>query len=307
MRISDLQYLLKVVELQSISRAAEQMYITQQGLSRIINNMEKELDVTLFLRQNNSIELTSIGEEVVDHARKICEDYGAMLRDINQHQSSGLAETDYTIYATPVICITMLPRIFLSLYQQYPSIKFNVIETLPPQIADEVELGFNAIGILSIADFLYQNSKRLRDGGVCFTPGFQDKLMLSVRKDNPVSRKRSISQEELLQIPVALYNTESIMMENLLGGAASKVVVHTTNHELCRDMISKGLAAGLCSEFLNYYLPIDNTTHVPLEKTVEIQYGCIYAQGSLENPITKTISELVAGELRRCKNRQNEQ
>lgn len=304
MRISDLQYLLKVVEMQSISRAAEQMYITQQGLSRIINNLEKELDVTLFLRRNNAIELTAIGEKVVEHARTISGDYSAMLRDINQYQSSALGTAEFTIYATPVICITLLPKIFLSLYQEYPMVKFNVIETLPPEIADEVDLDGNAIGILSIADFLFRASTRLANGSVCFVPKFRDKLMLNIRQDDPRSKKSRISQEELAEIPVALHNTESNMMEHLLGEAASKVTVHTTNHELCRNMIAKGLAAGITSDLLEYYLPSDHTVQVALEKTVYIQYGCIYMPGALENPIARSIAELVDRELRWCTERQ---
>lgn len=113
-----------------------------------------------------------------------------MLRDINQYQSSSLEETDYVIYATPVICITLLPKIFLSLYQKYPMVKFNVIEMLPPKIADEVELGGNAIGILSIADFLLRETQRLKDPSVCFEPKLRDRLMLNVRQDSVLAKKR---------------------------------------------------------------------------------------------------------------------
>lgn len=306
MRISDFQYLLKVAELGSISRAAEQMYITQQGLSRIINSMEKELDVTLFFRHGNTIALTSIGEKVVAHAGEICACYSAMLRDINQYQSTAMGDSSYTIYATPVICITLLPKIFLSLYQEYPMIKFNVIEMLPPQIADEADLTDNAIGILSIADFLRRDSKRLKNQSVCFSPRFRDTLMLAVREDHPLSKKARIQQEDMASIPIALYNTERNMMEHLLGEAASKVVVHTTNHELCRNMVSKGVAAGLTSDLMDDYLPMDHTVRIPLERTVGIEYGCVYAM-PLENPITRYIVELVEQELRRCGERQREQ
>lgn len=43
MWVTNLQYLLKVAEMQSISKAPEQLYTTQQGLSQNINNLEKEL------------------------------------------------------------------------------------------------------------------------------------------------------------------------------------------------------------------------------------------------------------------------
>lgn len=61
MRIEDLQYLIHVADFGSINLAAEACYITQQGLSRIISNLEKELGVQLFYRINNRIRLTDVG------------------------------------------------------------------------------------------------------------------------------------------------------------------------------------------------------------------------------------------------------
>ena len=96
------------------------------------------------------------------------------------------------------------------------------------------------------------------------------------------------------------------MLAHLLGGAASKVAVHTVNHELCRDMVNKGMAAGLTSDFLDFYLSSDLTTPIPLEHTVEIEYGCIYSASGENNPITRTIIDLVNQELRWCRERQNQ-
>ena len=43
MRMEDLRYLIQVADIGSISLAAEACYITQQGLSRIISNLERSL------------------------------------------------------------------------------------------------------------------------------------------------------------------------------------------------------------------------------------------------------------------------
>lgn len=68
MRMEDLRYLIQVAESGSISQAAETCYITQQGLSRIISSLEKELGVALFHRSSNHIRLTDMGEIVVARA-----------------------------------------------------------------------------------------------------------------------------------------------------------------------------------------------------------------------------------------------
>ena len=47
MNTKELQYFMKVCEEQSINKAAGKLFITQQGLSRVIANLEKNLNVKL--------------------------------------------------------------------------------------------------------------------------------------------------------------------------------------------------------------------------------------------------------------------
>ena len=84
MRMEDLRYLIQVAESGSISQAAETCYITQQGLSRIISSLEKELGVALFHRSSNHIRLTDMGEIVVARARELDALYQRMLNDISR-------------------------------------------------------------------------------------------------------------------------------------------------------------------------------------------------------------------------------
>lgn len=300
MRISDLQYFLKVAELHSISKAAEQLYITQQGLSRIIGSIEKELGVILFSRGTNSIELTEIGQAVLTHAKAMVQEHLELLQTVNSYQTAELSSSEYTIYATPVICITLLPKIFLRLYRKYPNVHFNVIEMLPLMIIDKTELTENGIGVVSISDFLYRQSTRLLRDSLRYEVGFEDILMLNTFKDSPLAKKAQVSVAELAQTPIAMYNTETMMLEYLLEGENNNVVVHTTNHELCRSMVSTGLASGITSALLEYYCPSENTVMVPLERTITLTYGCVYDATCEDNPITKDIRELVREELAMC-------
>lgn len=52
---------LKVVELKSFTRAAEKLFYSQSGISRMINDLEKEWSVTLFERSRTGVRLTSDG------------------------------------------------------------------------------------------------------------------------------------------------------------------------------------------------------------------------------------------------------
>lgn len=61
MEIRKLECFLKVCETGSISGASEQLYISQQGISRIISSLEKELGTVLFIRSRQGVSLTADG------------------------------------------------------------------------------------------------------------------------------------------------------------------------------------------------------------------------------------------------------
>lgn len=71
MRLEYLNYFAAVVEYGSISKAAAAIYISPQGLSQAIQQLERELNVQLFYRQGSRLTLTKAGEEVYHTASKI--------------------------------------------------------------------------------------------------------------------------------------------------------------------------------------------------------------------------------------------
>lgn len=66
-----MEYILKTAELQSFSRAAEQLFITQPALSAIVHKEELRLEVELFDRHVKPLELTEAGQLYVEAAHKI--------------------------------------------------------------------------------------------------------------------------------------------------------------------------------------------------------------------------------------------
>ena len=70
MRIEHLQFLVEIARCRSISTAAKKLYISQTGLSAIVNSIEAELNIQIFNRTNKGTVLTPEGED----AMKIIED-----------------------------------------------------------------------------------------------------------------------------------------------------------------------------------------------------------------------------------------
>lgn len=68
----------------SFSQTAKHFYVTQSALSKHIASLEKELEAVLFLRANNGIELTRVGEVFLPEAKKIIADYSKALSCIRK-------------------------------------------------------------------------------------------------------------------------------------------------------------------------------------------------------------------------------
>ena len=299
MRIEDLRYLLRVVDTGSINQAADACYITQQGLSRIINSLEKEMGVKLFHRSSNRMALTTVGQLVVSRARELDAVYQRMLSDISRcsHQMNGTHPIDCHIYTSRLISATILPRILSVLNLQHPGIHLDVTELLPPEIADEVEYTGNCLAITSLSDVHEAQSIQLNSGNLVFEKFFQDELMLSVSEHSPLASRKSISPKELATIPLSLCGDEPRMIREILGDREEpSIALNISSYELCRQIVSSNQAAGITSALRDHYsnLPIKA---IPLDATVKISYGCIYAPSMPHPPIIQDLIKIVKNEL----------
>ena len=71
MRTEALTYFVAIAESGSFNKAAETLYISQPSLSRIIHNMEQELNMTLFGRSNHGIQLTEDGKRLYHYSKSV--------------------------------------------------------------------------------------------------------------------------------------------------------------------------------------------------------------------------------------------
>lgn len=82
MNLKEQQYVCALARCQSLSRAAEELFISPSALSVYISNLEKYLGVRLFERtgRGKAFVLTSIGEEYVVRAEKMLGAEGRIRR-----------------------------------------------------------------------------------------------------------------------------------------------------------------------------------------------------------------------------------
>ena len=82
MNIDSLRNFAAIAEAGSITKAAQDLYISAQGLNKMVTAMEDELGYKLVARTKRGITLTLSGEVFLRHARKLLKDYDAMLDEL---------------------------------------------------------------------------------------------------------------------------------------------------------------------------------------------------------------------------------
>ena len=157
MDFRQLQYVLKVAECGSITKAANSLRISQPPLSNCIGKVEKELGVLLFDRSVNPIQLTLAGEEYVKEAKRILyiqEQLQKKLQDISQ-----VSRRRVRIGISHERGIFMLPRILPVFRERFPEVSVEVVPGSHKKLSALLSEGMLDIVMLptieKTADFRY--------------------------------------------------------------------------------------------------------------------------------------------------------
>lgn len=116
---------LKVVELESFTRAAETLFYSQSGISRMINDLEKEWSVTLFERSRTGVRLTSDGIKLLPFAKNVCEEYQKLQAEVDA--LNGLQSGIIRIGTFSSVATHWLPGILKTFQEDYPNIDFELL------------------------------------------------------------------------------------------------------------------------------------------------------------------------------------
>ena len=83
--LNQFHQLVAIADTGTLSKAAEIVHISQPALTRSIQKLEAEWNVTLFDRQKNKITLNKTGELAVQYARRILDDVNTMTSAIQAY------------------------------------------------------------------------------------------------------------------------------------------------------------------------------------------------------------------------------
>lgn len=139
MTITQLQYVLAVAEHRNFTLAAEKCFVTQPTLSMQIQKIEEELNVLIFDRSKKPIQLTDIGQKIVNQAKNIVNEAGK-IKDIVEYQK-GFIGGEFRLGIIPTIMPTLLPMFLNNFIKKYPKVKLIIEELNTDEIIHRLKNG----------------------------------------------------------------------------------------------------------------------------------------------------------------------
>ena len=175
----------------SITRAAQELYLSQPSVSLAVAELEKKYDLRLFDRIGRKLYLTPAGEELLGYARSLI----SQIDDMEQHLRSGARKSVLRVGTSMTVGSCLLPACAEQFAGDYPDIRVEVLVERTSLIEQKVlnnELDIGFVEGLPKAPQLV------------IIPFAEDELTVVCAPDSPFLRRGTISCADLASIPLLL-------------------------------------------------------------------------------------------------------
>lgn len=230
MDITQLEYFKAIAEKNSLTKAAREHHISQPAMSAMLKKFEQELDVELFDRSANRIQLNEVGKAALAHVDLILDEVENMKKDV-----SNLAKQKVSImlgFCDPGVQWYFVPRFSYA----HPQIELSWELYL-----DKVKAGQSVEMLLKerVYDALITPEKIIAPE-IISVPFIDDHVYLCVTPDNRLYNKESVSIREIPAQPLLIPDIGGYFIEEtekILAKENPKVELVKNDYLLIQHLI----------------------------------------------------------------------
>lgn len=290
----ELLYVKTIADEQSISKAAEKLYLSQPSLSKCVQKIEESLGTKLFKRTNTGLVLTFAGEryyKVATQILRLYNDFEIEVGDINNFKK-GRITFGITIY----LATLLLPDILTLFKQHYPNIEVCIEE----KNTSELERSLSS-GELDFAVMHTSPAYELSDNpNIVFYPIYRDQFLLAAKKGHPLGKYALGSENsDYPKIDLRLFEREPFIMlsrwqrirqvsDMILerAGICPYVAFTTKSYETARRLAREGLGVTFVPEqYLQIFPEINEQDYYSVDEAFEPYWDlCIAVQKNVYVP-----------------------
>lgn len=227
MTLKQIEYYEAVCRTGNVTAAAQQLYVSRSVISRAMQELEDELDVQLFLRGRNGVELTDYGKTLHNLFSQFEGFYTALLTQIGNLKER---PDDYSLtVGLAISCWGSFPvEVYEEFREKYPHIKISALELSSYDAFKKLNDG--SIDVVITPMNLKEQSDALESVYIYDTAS-----VFCTPLDDPLVQKGSVTYQDIRQKPIAALNYKLPVDWPL------QVRLRTNAGNLIHQMVAKGI------------------------------------------------------------------
>lgn len=192
MQIDHLRYFIALDNLKSVTKISHLFNTTPQNVSRILKNLETEMDDILFIRTGEGIALTPEGEQFLEFAKTTVYQFDELQAKIQFKKTQNQTEYEVTLYSNNVINEIILNDILIAFSNQYPAIMVK-------NIIVDWKTGYqNVLQNPEAIAFLYYLPKENQLENFLIVPALQSHPVAIMSKNHPLAKYPQCYKKQLV-------------------------------------------------------------------------------------------------------------
>lgn len=244
MELKHLRSFVKVANLLSFSRAAQQLHLSQPALSAQIKALEDDLGVKLLERNRRMVRLTPAGETLLADAAELLQQIAKTEQRVSRISSgdAGHLRIGFVASATAEI----VPAIVLAFRKRYPDVSLELKNMPTVQQVDALRSGAIDAGFVRMP---------LEEDGLAVSVVHREPFAIVLSKNHVLAREKDLSVRQLAQEPFVAYGRRwaPSFYESWTGicrraGFSPSVVQETGEMDTALALVAAGLGVAILPE-----------------------------------------------------------
>lgn len=253
----DLFAFLQVYKERSINKAAKSLYMSPQGLSKLITRLENELERTLFIRMHIGVQPTVYADVFKEKAEIICNTLDNLKASVQE--IGGDRNYELVIAATYGIFAYLTVDFIIDFKNACPNVSLIIKESSDLDVEEKLDRELAEVGFLGAP---FDTGKY---NGSYFTT-HRDCVVLN--KEHPLARKSSITYQDLANQPLVIADRHHKAYQNILNllvkaSVHPHILLETVEIEFVHKIAAMGKAVAISVDFQAFAHPFPNTVIRP--------------------------------------------
>lgn len=283
MTLNQLRYFCTASRCHSITRAAEELYVTQPTVSVAIRDLEVEFGVSLFYRKGNHLVLTVEGETLYEKATYILQYCNEMQADCS---SMARIKPPIHIGIPPMLSTVFFPELLNAFQSDYPEIPIVLEEYGSVRACNLVQDDTLDLALINMEQY---NIDKFHHALLA-----DDQIVFCVDQKHSLASHEFVTTKEMARESLIFFNADSVQNQLLkqrfeLDGYTPNIIMRSSQiYTTLQFLKQKKYGCFLYSSMTDNFTDI---VGIPLQPPIQVKIGMIWKKGKyIRNDMQKFLN-----------------